>query len=84
MTMKERCFRAVCACCLVVIAFVQNARAQQRSLYQQTQNKGQEIGKLTGDVYFARMDAYRDWDFYEQHRPLNVAGMYRALTSNRR
>jgi glyoxylase-like metal-dependent hydrolase (beta-lactamase superfamily II) len=32
--------------------------AQQRSLYQQTQYKGQEIGKLTGDVYFARMDDY--------------------------
>jgi glyoxylase-like metal-dependent hydrolase (beta-lactamase superfamily II) len=58
MTMKERCFRAVCACCIVIIAFVQNARAQQRSLYQQTQYKGQEIGKLTGDVYFARMDDY--------------------------
>ena len=32
--------------------------AQQRALYQQTQYKGQEIGKLTGDVYFARMDDY--------------------------
>src|SRR5207249_10805416 len=32
--------------------------AQQRSLYQQTQYKGQEIGKLTGDVYYARMDDY--------------------------
>jgi glyoxylase-like metal-dependent hydrolase (beta-lactamase superfamily II) len=34
------------------------AGAQQRGLYQQTQYKGQEIGKLTGDVYFARMDDY--------------------------
>jgi glyoxylase-like metal-dependent hydrolase (beta-lactamase superfamily II) len=34
------------------------ALAQQRSLYQQTQYKGQEIGKLTGEVYFARMDDY--------------------------
>src|SRR2546427_3997393 len=32
--------------------------AQQRALYQQTQYKGQEIGKLTGDVYYARMDDY--------------------------
>jgi glyoxylase-like metal-dependent hydrolase (beta-lactamase superfamily II) len=32
--------------------------AQQRSFYQQTQYKGQEIGKLTGGVYYARMDDY--------------------------
>ena len=32
--------------------------AQQRSFYQQTDYKGQEIGKLTGDVYYARMDDY--------------------------
>jgi glyoxylase-like metal-dependent hydrolase (beta-lactamase superfamily II) len=32
--------------------------AQQRALYQQTQYKGQEIGRLTGDVYYARMDDY--------------------------
>jgi len=32
--------------------------AQDRSFYQQTQYKGQEIGKLTGDVYYARMDDY--------------------------
>src|SRR5207248_4582398 len=31
---------------------------QQRSLYQQTQYKGQEIGKLSGDIYYARMDDY--------------------------
>ena len=31
---------------------------QARTLYQQTQYKGQEIGKLTGDVYYARMDDY--------------------------
>jgi glyoxylase-like metal-dependent hydrolase (beta-lactamase superfamily II) len=30
------------------------------------------------------MDAYKAWDFYEQQRPQNVAGMYRALSSNRR
>jgi len=27
------------------------------------------------------MDAYKDWEFYEQQRPQNVAGMYRALTA---
>lgn len=32
--------------------------AQPRATYQQTQYKGQEIGKLTGDVYYARMDDY--------------------------
>jgi len=32
--------------------------AQERSFYQQTQYKGQEISKLTGDVYYARMDDY--------------------------
>ena len=32
--------------------------AQQRSFYQQTGYKGQEIGKLTGDIYYARMDDY--------------------------
>ena len=32
--------------------------AQDRSFYQQTEYKGQEIGKLTGDVYYARMDDY--------------------------
>ena len=34
------------------------AGAQPRALYQQTQYQGQEIGKLTGDVYYARMDDY--------------------------
>ncbi len=43
---------------LVFVTSVIFARGQQRSLYQQTQYKGQEIGKLTGDVYYARMDDY--------------------------
>jgi glyoxylase-like metal-dependent hydrolase (beta-lactamase superfamily II) len=34
------------------------AAAQPRASYQQTQYQGQEIGKLTGDVYYARMDDY--------------------------
>ena len=29
------------------------------------------------------MDAYKDWEFYEQQRPANVAGTYRALMNNR-
>jgi glyoxylase-like metal-dependent hydrolase (beta-lactamase superfamily II) len=41
-----------------VLAVSAPARAQQRALYQQTQYKGQEIGRLTGDVYYARMDDY--------------------------
>jgi glyoxylase-like metal-dependent hydrolase (beta-lactamase superfamily II) len=32
--------------------------AQPRTIYQQTQYKGQEIGRLTGDTYYARMDDY--------------------------
>jgi glyoxylase-like metal-dependent hydrolase (beta-lactamase superfamily II) len=39
-------------------AFPPAASAQAPSLYQQTEYKGREIGKLTGDVYFARMDDY--------------------------
>jgi glyoxylase-like metal-dependent hydrolase (beta-lactamase superfamily II) len=34
------------------------AYAQQPGQYQQTQYKGRDIGKLTGDVYYARMDDY--------------------------
>ncbi|MEQ1757722.1 MAG: MBL fold metallo-hydrolase [Vicinamibacterales bacterium] len=34
------------------------ASAQSRAIYQQSQYKGQEIGRLTGDVYYARMDDY--------------------------
>jgi glyoxylase-like metal-dependent hydrolase (beta-lactamase superfamily II) len=41
-----------------VIVLALSAGAQQRSFYQQTDYKGQEIGKLTGDVYYARMDDY--------------------------
>jgi len=43
---------------LLCIAAAMTLAAQQRSFYQQTQYKGQEIGKLTGDVYYARMDDY--------------------------
>ena len=40
----KRTFAIVAASCLAVSLF-----AQQRSFYQQTDIKGQEIGKLTGD-----------------------------------
>lgn len=47
---------------LLAISFVAAAalpsRAQSPALYQQTAYKGREIGKLTGDVYYARMDDY--------------------------
>ena len=43
---------------LAIAGLTSEARAQARALYQQTQYKGMEIGKLTGDVYFARMDDY--------------------------
>ena len=29
------------------------------------------------------MDAYKDWEFYEQQRPANIAGTYRALNAGR-
>jgi hypothetical protein len=29
------------------------------------------------------MEEYSDWEFYEQQRPLNVMGAYRALTASR-
>ena len=29
------------------------------------------------------MESYKDWEFYEQQRPQNVAGTYRALAPNR-
>jgi glyoxylase-like metal-dependent hydrolase (beta-lactamase superfamily II) len=41
-----------------LLALAPAASAQPRAAYQQTQYKGQEIGKLTGDVYYARMDDY--------------------------
>ena len=43
---------------LALAALAPNARAQPRPAYQQSEYKGQEIGKLTGDVYYARMDDY--------------------------
>jgi glyoxylase-like metal-dependent hydrolase (beta-lactamase superfamily II) len=55
--MKEACVRLL-AMAIASAAMVATAAAQPRSIYQQTAYKGQEIGKLTGDVYYARMDDY--------------------------
>jgi glyoxylase-like metal-dependent hydrolase (beta-lactamase superfamily II) len=43
---------------LALSAIMPRLDAQQRSFYQQTEYKGQEIGKLTGEIYYARMDDY--------------------------
>ena len=53
-----RCTGVVVVAAFVLAAFAQSAQAQTAAQYQQTQFKGKEIGKLTGDVYFARMDDY--------------------------
>jgi len=53
-----RCMKVVGVAAFVLAVFAQSARAQTAAQYQQTQFKGKEIGKLTGDVYFARMDDY--------------------------
>jgi glyoxylase-like metal-dependent hydrolase (beta-lactamase superfamily II) len=49
---------AVVSAAIVLTAMTSIAAAQPRAIYQQTQYKGQEIGKLTGDVFYARMDDY--------------------------
>src|SRR5262245_37342305 len=56
--MKSARLHVVLVSFVVALLVDHLALAQQRSLYQQTQYKGQEIGKLTGEVYFARMDDY--------------------------
>ncbi len=55
----DRCkgFLAVLTCS-VLIGVVGEAAAQPAALYQATDYKGREIGKLTGDVYYARSDDY--------------------------
>src|SRR5215471_6322180 len=57
-TMSRTCVVVLVSACLTWAALTDQARSQARALYQQTQYKGQEIGKLTGDTYFARMDDY--------------------------
>jgi hypothetical protein len=41
---------------------------------------GQTLAEAQASVL---MEAYKGWDFYEQQRPQNVAGLYRALSSRR-
>jgi glyoxylase-like metal-dependent hydrolase (beta-lactamase superfamily II) len=55
--MQHRLMTTLAVMCLTAV-FVATASAQSPALYQQTQYKGREIGRLTGDVYFARMDDY--------------------------
>lgn len=49
---------AALSACFILSPLAPESRAQERSFYQQTEYKGQEIGRLTGDVYYARMDDY--------------------------
>ena len=44
--------------CSVLVCLMGEAAAQPAALYQSTTYKGREIGKLTGDVYYARADDY--------------------------
>lgn len=53
-----KCVTAVLAACLLFVALAGVAEAQPRAMYQQTEYKGQEIGNLTANVYYARMDDY--------------------------
>jgi glyoxylase-like metal-dependent hydrolase (beta-lactamase superfamily II) len=55
---KNRRWVATLGAIFAFAACASLAAAQPRAIYQQTQYKGQEIGKLTGDVYYARMDDY--------------------------
>src|SRR5262245_25839723 len=54
---RSRIAVVLCACVAFAVLTPQ-AWTQARSLYQQTQYKSQEIGNLTGSVYYARMDDY--------------------------
>ena len=56
--MTSRRVAATLAGCLALAAFAGSASAQPRELYQQTAHKGREIGNLTQNVYWARMDDY--------------------------
>src|SRR5436190_7912351 len=56
--MNKRHFAALVMAIFMVAFCAPQGWTQDRALYQQTQYKGQEIGRLTGDVYYARMDDY--------------------------
>jgi glyoxylase-like metal-dependent hydrolase (beta-lactamase superfamily II) len=55
--MKHIAIGAVLACSTFAAGML-DAAAQPAALYQATSYKGREIGKLTGDVYYARVDDY--------------------------
>ena len=42
--------------------------------------EGESLAEAQASV---TMEDYSSWEFYEQQRPLNVAGAYRALTEDR-
>jgi glyoxylase-like metal-dependent hydrolase (beta-lactamase superfamily II) len=50
--------RARCFSVLALVLGASAAWSQGPAMYQQTEYKGREIGQLTGDVYYARMDDY--------------------------
>lgn len=49
---------AVLVCCVALVSATDEAGAQERAIVQQTEYKGQEIGNLTGSIYYARQDDY--------------------------
>jgi glyoxylase-like metal-dependent hydrolase (beta-lactamase superfamily II) len=53
-----RAAAAVCCAALMTVGGEALAQARDSGLYQATSYKGREIGNLTGDVYYARMDDY--------------------------
>lgn len=53
---RKFAFAAVLTCSAVLVGH--EAAAQPAAMYQSTTYKGREIGKLTGDVYYARFDDY--------------------------
>jgi glyoxylase-like metal-dependent hydrolase (beta-lactamase superfamily II) len=55
---KPSCPTSVFVIGFALVALAPSVWTQPRSAYQQSEYKGQEIGKLTGDVYYARMDDY--------------------------
>ena len=56
--MNCRHIAAWCAASVALAALAPHTSGQERSLYQQTQYQGREIGNLTGDIYYARQDDY--------------------------
>jgi glyoxylase-like metal-dependent hydrolase (beta-lactamase superfamily II) len=55
--MIKRIGPALLSVCLLAVT-ASASWAQGPAVYQQTEYKGREVGRLTGDVYYARMDDY--------------------------